>query len=639
MADVNINQTDNNTSTDTAILQLAALVTNLSEAVGSLGENVRDQQTAFYSLTKALDQLTRTINDNSRRSRSSSGGSTNSGGSGSASAYTDPVGRIITEGLTGGFARFSSSVSKDGAQLSKSFGNVVKEAENLKRILGGLQLTTSVNYSNTAATIQNITRLFRPGGIRAVTASATNSAATFAAKSGMGAAGGTAFTLAIMGSLKGLEAAITQLTAGIKENLSYDAVATRWRGTIGLESRLGNLGAQEAGGLSPAMYDRFRNQMRLLGLKDNEKILQSLLDVAEAGIGGGVGRADALSVARGIQAVRSVYGINMDARNVGELYRVTQGSDGITRDMQGNYTITRVMGAISTIAKLSASTDGAQTSMTDLKSIMDGVRESWRGSKNDLAAWTLGMEKFSKAIAEGEITVSQAKNLINQPGQMSNDALMQLLALSGVQGDQLFNESYKFRQRSFSAEGQLENARQVAKMLQTSSTALFGRDPAFLDTMLRNMLPSLGLGAYTQTANIPELLDRLSKMPTEAAKKELEVQGKDYVEETAKTLSTIQTPVQQIRDILYERFVRGTAIAKTLASSYASFTDFPLDAQGVAQSVSDINSRSNAALDSLGQQTNTSNNYLQQIANNTSRLLNQKSTGPTANSAVRPDEQ
>lgn len=639
MADVNINQTNNNNGTDTAILQLAALVTNLSEAVGSLGENVRDQQTAFYSLTKALDQLTRTINDNSRSRRSSSGGSTNSGGPSSASAYTDPVGRIITEGLTGGFARFSSSVSKDGEQLSKSFGNVAKEAENHKRILGGLQLTTSLSDANTAATIQNLTRLFRPGGIKAVTASATNSAATFAARSGMGVVGGTAFTLAIMGALKGLESAIMQLTAGIKENLSYDAVATRWRGTIGLESRLGNLGAQEAGGLSPAMYDRFRNQMRLLGLKDNEKILQSLLDVAGAGIGGGVGRADALSVARGIQAVRSVYGINMDARNVGELYRVTQGSDGITRDMQGNYTITRVMGAISTIAKLSASTDGAQTSMTDLKSIMDGVRESWRGSKNDLAAWTLGMEKFSKAIAEGEITVSQAKNLINQPGQMSNDALMQLLALSGVRGDQLFNESYKFRQRSFSAEGQLENARQVAKMLQNSSTALFGRDPAFLDTMLRNMLPSLGLGAYTQTANIPELLDRLSKMPTEAAKKELEVQGKDYVAETAQTLSTIQTPVQQIRDILYERFARGTAIEKTLASSYASFTDFPLDAQGVAQSVSDINSRSNAALDSLGQQTNTSNNYLQQIANNTSRLLNQKSTGPTANSAVRPDEQ
>ena len=639
MADVNINQTDNNTGTDTAILQLAALVTNLSEAVGSLGETVKNQQTSFDSLTKSLDQLTRTITDNSRRSRSSSGGSTSSGGPSSAYAYTDAVGRIITEGLTGGFARFSSSVSKDGEQLSKSFGNVAKEAENLKRVLGGLQLTTSLSDANTAATIQNLTRLFRPGGIRAVTASATNSAATFAARSGMGVFGGTAFTLAIMGALKGLESAIMQLTVGIKENLSYDAVATRWRGTIGLESRLGNLGAQEAGGLSPAMYDRFRNQMRLLGLKDNEKILQSLLDVAGAGIGGGVGRADALSVARGIQAVRSVYGINMDARNVGELYRVTQGSDGITRDMQGNYTITRVMGAISTIAKLSASTEGAQTSMTDLKSIMDGVRESWRGSKNDLAAWTLGMEKFSKAIAEGEITVSQAKNLINQPGQMSNDALMQLLALSGVQGDQLFNESYKFRQRSFSAEGQLENARQVAKMLQTSSTALFGRDPAFLDTMLRNMLPSLGLGAYTQTANIPELLDRLSKMPTEAAKKELEVQGKDYVAETAQTLSTIQTPVQQIRDILYERFVRGTAIAKTLASSYASFTDFPLDAQGVAQSVSDINSRSNAALDSLGQQTNTSNNYLQQIANNTSRLLNQKSTGPTANSAVRPDEQ
>lgn len=639
MADVNINQTNNNTGTDTAILQLAALVTNLSEAVGSLGENVRDQQTAFYSLTKALDQLTRTINDNSRSRRSSSGGSTNSSGSGSASVYTDPVGRIITEGLTGGFSRFSSSVSKDGEQLAKSFGNVAKEAENLKRILGGLQLTTSLSDANTAATIQNLTRLFRPGGIRAVTASATNSAATFAARSGMGVFGGTAFTLAIMGALKGLESAIMQLTTGIKENLSYDAVATRWRGTIGLESRLGNLGAQEAGGLSPAMYDRFRNQMRMLGLKDNEKILQSLLDVAGAGIGGGVGRADALSVARGIQAVRSVYGINMDARNVGELYRVTQGSDGITRDMQGNYTITRVMGAISTIAKLSASTEGAQTSMTDLKSIMDGVRESWRGSKNDLAAWTLGMEKFSKAIAEGEITVSQAKNLINQPGQMSNDALMQLLALSGVQGDQLFTESYKFRQRSFSAEGQLENARQVANMLQTSSTALFGRDPAFLDTMLRNLLPSLGLGAYTQTANIPELLDRLSKMPTEAAKKELEVKGKDYVAETAQTLSTIQTPVQQIRDILYERFARGTAIEKTLASSYASFTDFPLDAQGVAQSVSDINSRSNAALDSLGQQTNTSNNYLQQIANNTSRLLNQKSTGPTANSAVRPDEQ
>lgn len=639
MADVNINQTNNNTGTDTAILQLAALVTNLSEAVGSLGENVKDQQTAFYSLTKALDQLTRTINDNSRSRRSFSGGSTSSGGPSSASAYTDPVGRIITEGLTGGFARFSSSVSKDGEQLSKSFGNVAKEAENLKRVLGGLQLTTSLSDANTAATIQNLTRLFRPGGIKAVTASATNSAATFAARSGMGVVGGTAFTLAIMGALKGLESAIMQLTAGIKENLSYDAVATRWRGTIGLESRLGNLGAQAAGGLSPAMYDRFRNQMRMLGLKDNEKILQSLLDVAGAGIGGGVGRADALSVARGIQAVRSVYGINMDARNVGELYRVTQGSDGITRDMQGNYTITRVMGAISTIAKLSASTDGAQTSMTELKSIMDGVRESWRGSKNDLAAWTLGMEKFSKAIAEGEITVSQAKNLINQPGQMSNDALMQLLALSGVQGDQLFNESYKFRQRSFSAEGQLENARQVAKMLQNSSTALFGRDPAFLDTMLRNMLPSLGLGAYTQTANIPELLDRLSKMPTEAAKKELEVQGKDYVAETAQTLSTIQTPVQQIRDILYERFARGTAIEKTLASSYASFTDFPLDAQGVAQSVSDINSRSNAALDSLGQQTNTSNNYLQQIANNTSRLLNQKSTGPTANSAVRPDEQ
>lgn len=394
-------------------------------------------------------------------------------------------------------------------------------------------------------------------GVRAGTAMAGATAGTLGATAagivGGVVGGGVALTLLL--AIKALTFAIQQGTLTLKENLNWNALSTAYTtGVIG-EARIGNYMPDAERELRMPQYYAYRNAMRRMGIRDEGQISSNLLEMLSEGIAGGPGRADAISAARSRAAISQVFGIDINADTFARMNVLSQRNRGILSDEMGNLSANRFMQALATISKDTATIAGVQTPIQDLIKVFETLKESFRGGNNDFAKWVAGMSNFSRAVAEGEITMDNVTQLMSSLQNINNQNLFGILAMSGVQGNQLFEEAFRFRRQMYSVGDSPAAAQEVAQRALTIArrTIGFNDDPARLDAIMRDVLNSMGLEALTRTGDVVTLLEKLSRGDEGAYDKVRDLMRgeKDVLEAQSAKLDAIKNPLEHIRDLLF----------------------------------------------------------------------------------------
>lgn len=530
---------------------LAALLAAMNNNLSTTNETLKAYNDAFRASIEAILKNTDSVNNNTKAQ-----GKKDSSTSSSRSSTDDQLRRAVND--------FSAQINKTAKLPSKSNSDA--------EIQGAVGRYNSALDRNTAATGQLAGYLkgntvFGDIG-KAITHNSFLSnkviqpLSTRAAglAGGVGTVGGalvgmgTAAALAL--AIKGLEAALRQAILVWKENLSYDVAASNLVNVRKAEAILGTDTSNKRSQMSMRDYDWYRNQMRLMGIRESKQIESLFQDMMQSGIAGGIGRSDAMHGAIGRSAVQSMYGIDPGMDLIQQLYRSTQQSRGqlLSVPGAGAFSVENLFERLRTMSTASNTGFGAQASMRELNEVVSKVAANFRGMHVNMEQLVPKLGVYANLISENMLTSREASSILNVAKTTSADQQLMMIAMAkGPSADLLWEHEKFLRRGAGEFGGPAENARIMAKAFNEAikgasadrgSRYEFAR--AYLREIGQNDLANSGV-------DVIKLMQRISAGDTKAEKELADASkgSKDLLRDQVKKLDEIKEPTAHIRDMLY----------------------------------------------------------------------------------------
>ena len=402
----------------------------------------------------------------------------------------------------------------------------------------------------------------------------------------LGSAAGFAAGGAVFLGIKALSGVISQAVKLVGENLSYGVLAGNYVNARKGEALLGNYSVGDSRQFKFGGYQHYRNQMRLMGVRDEEQIASNIIGMFRQGIAGGVGRGDAVSGALSRQAARSVFGIDVSDDTMATLYRSTRGNAGNFMTENGFFSIDRLMKKFASSVQQTTNAFGAQTGLQELFSIFDNLKDNFRGMNNNLEGFVDNLSVLGSLMSNNVIKQREAEQLLSVSHVSSDDAQFQMLALAGVPGNKLLEEKMNFVRAGTSAEGSYENLQVMAQSI-VNFAKMAGGSEAQQDTFVREKLREFGYSNLaTSLANPVDTFQSIldGDKNTAAEVKDAMQSDSERLRDVASSLDAIKEPVSHIRDLLFSKYednfevleskmAAGGLLASKLALKLAGGTD------------------------------------------------------------------
>jgi len=342
-----------------------------------------------------------------------------------------------------------------------------------------------------------------------------------------------------------LVTALNQVAKGLKENWSPEVLGSIYANARFMEARQGRFTAGDRE-VDAQQYRFFRNRMRRLGLRDDAEIGALTAGVAGAGIGG----TDVFGAAKSKYTIKKMFGLNVTEGQLAQMYRSTRTAPGgFMTTGAGEFTANNVFATLSRIVGATAY-KGGTAGLTDMSNILLSLTDRLLDTNNNLPRLIGGLGKLSSLVAENKLNAQEAAQLIQGVNQASFPQRMNILALSGFQGNML-TESESFLRKSRSG-GMFANLQMAARAALNIGRQA-GGSSLERQAIVRMNLEQLGLGGLAST---PDLLETLTKAAAGDSTVLKDIANKtanetQLLQNELEKLDMIQKPLEHIRDFIF----------------------------------------------------------------------------------------
>lgn len=375
-------------------------------------------------------------------------------------------------------------------------------------------------------------------------------------------------TVALVTAAWSLKAAMEQVGKILSENLSPKLLAQSFASALQTEFLTGRFRPGEQGAFGLHEFSIYRNQMRMLGIRDDKEIAKALSDVVSQGIAGGIARADAVNAAISKAAIQKTLGIDLTGDTIGGLYRATRGNRDLFSNKYGDFDLQRFAQNFANLARASEDVNGVQVSIREWYGIFDKLKTNFRGTSVDFEAFQRGLSRFSKSLTENQMQVSDVVSLYSASRNMSDSAMFKMFAFSGTSGENLFDERLSFIRRGMTGNVGY-NALEIAKHILNYGNITGGSDEAKRDYFMRAELRNMGLGTLAQNvSNLDKLFGSILS-GDDSSRETFDKLAKDtnlHLIDQGEKLDALRSPVEHIRDLLFGVVANSWVVRKLVGS-------------------------------------------------------------------------
>lgn len=336
-------------------------------------------------------------------------------------------------------------------------------------------------------------------------------------------------------------------------------------------------------GMSVSDYARYRSEMRMRGMRDDQEIQNTLNNFALRGMFTAPGQAagsDAYRAAISKQSIKAIFGMDLNDDFIGKMFRSTAGSryNGMY-DKAGLFNMSGYMAAVSKISSLSrSSSTGAFVGMSELNSIVEELSKSFLGTKQNIAGLLQSISAWKESLRDNKLSKEDLLGLYS--GTNENMSLTQKLtafAFAGMGSGNMLEEAWKWNERARTAGGKPKNLAYAAKSALDAYRGIGGTATSKDKMMIfsEQMLDQFGLGALKNNPEMISLLKNAAAGDRTAITtlEDLMKTDSDRLDGLSRNLDAIRNPVEHIRDYLFAKaFVPDLAQGRARAYEYEGMT-------------------------------------------------------------------